>query len=170
MMRLPEPWRRWYTGLSRRDRGLVIGGAGVVLALILYLALVQPLHSAYVHLVQRVQGQRTTLQWLNKKTARIRALEGNGPQVMPRPGGSTSVFSVVSASVQDSPIASTVQQLQQAGNGTIQLTLQGAPFDQLVQWLADLARTEGIIVVNASIERTTAPGRINATLSLKATR
>ncbi|GEM_PF-1605793 len=170
MMRLPEPWRRWYAELSRRDQRLAIGGAGLVLGLILYLALIQPLYSAYLHLTQRVQEQRTTLQWLNRNTARIRALEGNESKATSRLGGSTSVFSIVSASVQESPIASAVQQLQQAGDGTIQLTLQGTSFDQLVRWLAELAQKKGIVVVNANIERTSVSGRINATLSLKASR
>jgi general secretion pathway protein M len=51
----------------------------------------------------------------------------------------------------------------------VRVWLDGAPFDVLVKWLTTLNSTHGILVDNATLERTESAGRVDARLTLQAT-
>lgn len=164
-MKLPEPVERWYTGLAKREQRLVLLCLGVIVVLILYLAVIQPLTSAHESLDRRVQTDKSLLVYMNNSADRLRSISASG-------GGkahfSGSVFSAVSAAARNSPIHNAVQRLEQASSGGVRLTLSAVPFDDLITWLQSLATEKGIVVERANIQGAQAPGTVNVSLTLNA--
>lgn len=166
-MRLPEPLLRQYEALAPRERRLVVIGAVFAALLIVYLAVVQPIASMHTRLVKQLEYDRASLAFLRDAEAQIRAAGPlrAGPGHL-RPG--ESILAVVSSAAQRSPVADSVQRIEQAANGGVRLTLSSARFDELVRWLATLNHSYGIEVADANIQQAQAPGTVDATLTLKA--
>lgn len=161
--KLPEPIERWYSGLAKREQRLVLLCLGVVVALILYLAVIQPLIGAHAHLERSVQSDRSLLVYMNDSAGRLKniAPASSGPAHL-----TGSVFSTVSSAAQDKSIHNAVQRLEQANNGGVRLTLTAVPFDALITWLQKLATEKGIVAESANIQGAQAPGTVNVSLTL----
>ncbi|MDN5864283.1 MAG: type II secretion system protein M [Gammaproteobacteria bacterium] len=162
-MKLPQPVVTWYAGLAKREQKMVLLGLGVILLLILYLAVIQPLVSAHQDLDRRLQADRSLLVYMNGVADRLRRSTAPGGGAASFTG---SVFSAVSAAARGSAINQSVQRLEQADNGGVRLTLTSVPFDTLVRWLEMLATEKGIVVESASIQGAQAPGTVNVSLTL----
>ncbi|MGH8273739.1 MAG: type II secretion system protein GspM [Gammaproteobacteria bacterium] len=160
-MRLPEPMAHWYGGLAQREQRLVLLCLAVVVLLILYLAVVQPLVSAHESLGHDVQTDRSLLVYMDQAAGRLKRTSAVGSGHL-----TGSVFSAVSNATQDPSIHNAVQRLEQADNGGVRLTLSAVPFDALVLWLQKLADSKGIVSQIANIQRAQAPGTVNVTLNL----
>ncbi len=162
-LKLPESIDRWYTGLAKRERRLVLLCLGVVVVLILYLAIIQPLVSAHEHLGRSVQSDRSLLVYMNDSAGRLKnaAAASGGPAHL-----KGSVFSTVSSAAQDKSIHNAVQRLEQASNGGVRLTLTAVPFDALITWLQKLDTQKGIVAESANIQGAQAPGTVNVSLTL----
>lgn len=161
-VKLPAPVAAWYAGLAVRERRLVAVGAAMVVSLIVYLAVVQPLTAAHNRLDRKLEADRSLLVYMNRAASRLKAAAPAGPAG----NTSVSVFSAVSTAAQVASIKNAVQRLEQADNGGVRLTLSSVSFDALVPWLENLANQEGIAVESANIQRAQAPGAVNATLTL----
>lgn len=164
-MRVPEPLLRWYAGLAPRERLLVVAGGSFAALLILFLVVIQPLLTVHNHLSSEVRNERALLSWLGEAQARLQAAGPATAGLGHLPPGQ-SVFAVVSSAAQSGPMAGSVQRVEQAADGGARLTVKGAAFDDLVRWLADLARNDGVTVAQATIQQAQSPGTVDATLTL----
>jgi len=57
-----------------------------------------------------------------------------------------------------------VSRLQPNSRGEIQVRLENAAFDDLLQWLHQMEYREGLLVREVSVTQTGAVGRVNATV------
>lgn len=166
---MPEPLARWYAGLARRERRLVAIGGGLAVLLILFLVVVQPVVAAHNRLASQVRNERTLLSWLNEAQARLQAAGPATASLGHLPPGQ-SVFAAVSSAAKSGPVAGSVQRVEQAADGGARLTVKAASFDDLVRWLENLARNDGITVAQATIQQAESPGTVDATLTLNASK
>lgn len=162
-MKLPQPIDAWYSGLGKRDQRLVVVGLVLVVLLILYLAVINPLVSAHQSLARRVAADRSLLVYMNSVAERLRVSNARSSA---HPVLTGSVFSAVSAAARGSSISNAVQRLEQANNGGVRVTLSAVRFDALVRWLDKLASEKGIVVNRATIQGAQAPGTVDASLTL----
>lgn len=162
-MKLPDSLRAWYGGLAPRERRLALLGGAVVLLLIVYLAVVSPVHSAYSGLERDVQAKRQLLAYIDRAAVRLHA--NSTDRIGQLPAGQ-SVFAATSAAIQSSPISAAVQRLEQTQTGGVRLSLSGVRFNDLVRWLDSLTVKDGVVVTRATIEQATDPGTVDATLTL----
>lgn len=164
-----QPIVEWYKSLSQRDQKLVWVGGLLLLLLLLYLAVVQPLTASYDGLSSRIVREKSVLQRIARDAPVLKRLEAQtGGDVGVRTHGpSGSLFSLVSESVQNSPIASSVRQLRRDGAGRVALSFNQVGFDALIRWLSSLVHRHGIVVVRASFNRGSSPGTVNANLDLR---
>ncbi|MGH8127980.1 MAG: type II secretion system protein GspM [Gammaproteobacteria bacterium] len=163
MMTLPAPLRAWYGGLAPRERRLVVIGGVVFLLLIIYLAIVSPVGSAYGRLTRDVQAKRQLLTYINQAAVRLQADSADHIGKLP---ADQSVLAATSAAIQSSPISGAVQRLEQTQTGGVRLSLSSVGFDDLARWLNTLASQDGIVVTHATIEQAADPGTVDATLTL----
>ena len=140
--------RDWWNGLSDRERWLV-GTLGVLLALaVLAYGVVKPLQAARAQALADIR----TYETLN---ARLRAAGTLGPRVPQRTGPAISVVQQSAAGFGLAP------QLEQTATGA-RATLTDAPYDAVMNWMADVARSSAVAATRVELARGSAPGRVNA--------
>lgn len=154
----------WYLSLAARERLLVGVGAVVVLLLLVYLLVVEPLQQRRDTLERGIASQRELLAWMHEAVVPLR---GNAAQPVASRG--QSLFAVVDRSARGSALAGALQRVQPEGNGAVRVWLGDAPFDELVRWIGALQREHAVAVGALSVERAEGAGLVNARLTLERT-
>jgi general secretion pathway protein M len=155
--------KEWFENLVPRERLVVTGGA-VVVALVLFWSLVlNPLYSGVDRLSQRVETKRALIVWMQSAAAEIKAA---GNVVLPDTVGQSLVV-VIARSAQQAGLDKALSQNQPIGEDGIRVRLERAPFDTVVNWLAQLQAGNGLSLESASFERLTTAGTVNASIVLR---
>lgn len=162
-MSLIDKIRAWLDSLAERERRLVIWG-GIGAAVVLFFGvLVIPLYAAAGNGAERVARKQDDLAWMRSVAPELRAAgPANGSAAV---GGSLVV--VVDQTARAAGLGSALAGSQPSGSGGIRVRLDGASFDTLVGWLAQLQQQHGIHVETATVDRTATTGIVNASLILK---
>jgi type II secretory pathway component PulM len=145
--------------LSPRERRLLLVGA-VAAAAILIFGMLLPLDRSVTHAQQRLAKKRADLSWMQSSAPQIALL----PPAAAANGESLLV--VVDRSARESGLASALSGSEPGGAGSLSVRLEKAPFDVMVGWLTRLAQQNGVAVDSAVIEKTGAPGLVNANIVL----
>jgi general secretion pathway protein M len=145
--------------LAPRERRLLLVGA-VAAAAILIFGMLIPLDRSVANAQQRLAKKRADLSWMQSVAPQIALL----PPAAAVNGESLLV--IVDRSAREAGLASALSGSEPGGPGSLSVRLEKAPFDALVGWLARLAQQNGVSVDSAVIERTGAPGLVNANIVL----
>lgn len=145
--------------LSPRERRLLLAGA-VAAAAILIFGILLPLDHSVAQAQQRLAKKRADLSWMQSVAPQIALL----PPAAAANGESLLV--VVDRSARESGLASALSGSEPGATGSLSVRLEKAPFDVLVGWLTRLAQQNGVAVDSAIIEKTGAPGLVNANIVL----
>ncbi len=160
MMR--ELWHKletWRASLAERERRMVTWG-GIGAAVLLFIgAGVLPLYAAANRIEQRVDQKRQDLEWMHSVAGELRAA---GPAGMP--GAGQSLVVIVDETARTAGLANALTGTQPSGTGGVRVHLEGAPFDTLVTWLANLERRHGLSIESATIDRGPQTGIVNASV------
>lgn len=156
--------KAWYLGLAPRER-LLVGGAAVLVVLLLgYLLVIEPLQQRRAVLERGVVAQRELLAWMRDAVMPLR-----GNPTSPSDSRGQSLFAVVDRSARATVLAGALQRVQPEGQGNVRVWFDDAPFDDLVRWIAALQREHGITVNTLSVERADEAGLVDARLTLERT-
>ena len=148
----------WYGALAPREQLIVRLGA-LVAALLVILALVLQLHAALGRFESRLAAKRADLAYITSVLPELRS--------MPTPqGAGQSVVTVIDQTTRDAGLGANLRGADPSGMGGVRVRLEGAAFDALVPWLLRVQREHALRVQSATLERTDAPGRVNANLTL----
>jgi general secretion pathway protein M len=150
----------WYATLEPREQRVVRTG-GLVAALLLVAGLILQLHASLARAEQRLATERADVNYIRSVLPELR--QAPLPQ-----GAGQSLVTVIDRSTRDSGLGMNLRGADPSGVGGVRVRLEGAAFDTLVQWLLRLARENGLAVQSATLEKTDAPGRVNANLTLVA--
>lgn len=157
----------WFENLAPRERLMVMAAAAAVLLLLVYALLWAPLRGGYVALRDSVAGQRDTAVWMQESAQRLAELKRSG--VRGRGLGGQSLLSLADSTARAGGLASALKRVEPEGANSVRVWLEGASFDQLIQWLAVMAERYGVNADTASVERVAeTAGRVNARLTLQA--
>lgn len=151
--------QRWQ-GLPPRDR-LALLALGAFLALLLfYLLLWQPAARSAQAARSAFEEQRSLHAYLQSRAPELR-----GRQLQPRASVDPArLQGLVTASAAEQGLA--IERVDAEGHGALQVSLQPAPFEQLLRWLQSL-QGQGVRIEEAGLERRD-EGRVAARLSLRA--
>lgn len=158
-----ERLRDWLDGLAPRERVLVLFTGAFTLAALLWLLLVQPLLLQKTRAEERLQEQQQLLAELSQLAAR------GGPQARaPAADGTAgqSLVVLIDRSVRERGLAGFLRRNQPDGQDSIRLRLENVPFDQLVEWLADLQTRYGLAAISVTIDPASERGRVDTNLVL----
>jgi len=151
----------WYAGLQAREQRMVAFG-GIALALIvLFGAILLPLQSAVSGAESRNAIKRADLVWMRANAAEIRAA-GNQ---LPADSGEPPVV-VVDRLGRAAGLTDALRGTQPSGSG-VRVQLEGAPFDTVVSWIANLDQRYGLAIESITVDRTVKPGLINANITFQ---
>ena len=154
--------RQWLDGLAPRERNLVYAAAVLLGIAVVYFAVVLPVTSAARHREARIVQKTSDLAWMQQVAPQVVAAAAAGGAV----ASDESLVVLVDRTARESGIGSSIRDQTPAGQNGLQLRLEGAPFDLLMAWLANLQQQHGVRVDGAIIGAANAPGLVNANLTL----
>ena len=152
-----ERLEAWYEGLNPREQLLVRVGA-VAGALLLVLGVVLRLHGAVQAAEKRLAGKRADAAYIQSVLPTLRLVP------LPAAGGQSLVM-VIDRTTRDAGLAVNLKGTEPSGIGGVRVRLEGASFEQLVTWLLRIQQEYGLAIQAATLEKTDAPGRVNANLT-----
>ena len=154
--------RQWLGGLSARERNLVYLAAVLLAAAIVYFALVLPVTSAAAKRAARVEQKTADLAWMRQVAPQVIAAAASGGGA----AGSESLVVLVDRTGREAGLGTAIRDQSPSGEHGLRLRLEAASFDVLIAWLASLQQQHGVSVDAATIDAGTAPGLVNASLTL----
>lgn len=150
--------QRW-RGLAAREQ-LALGLLGLFLLLVLlYLLLWQPAQQGVAAARSAFEQQRALHTYLQAQAPLARSL-ASAPQVSLDPA---RLQGLVTASAAEQGLA--VERLDSDSDGSLQVSLQPAPFVQLLRWFAALEQ-QGVQIAEAGLDRDE-ENRVAARLTLR---
>jgi type II secretory pathway component PulM len=104
--------------------------------------------------------RREDLAWMRANAAEVRSF---GAQ-LPADTGEAPVV-LVDRVGREAGLASALRGTQPNATGGVRVQLEAAPFDTMVTWLDTLDRRYGLAIESITVDRTPAPGMVNASIS-----
>lgn len=147
----------WYGTLSSRDQLMVRVGA-IAGGILLVLGIVLQLHAFVGRAEKRLASKRADIAYISSVLPELRAAPV--PQ-----GGGQSLVTVIDRTTRDAGLATNLRGADPSGIGGVRVRLEGAEFGTLVSWVLRMQREYALRVQQATLERTEAPGRVNANLT-----
>ncbi|MGI9264636.1 MAG: type II secretion system protein GspM [Gammaproteobacteria bacterium] len=157
--------KEWFDSLSDRERYIVMGGGVLVVVILFWSLVLNPVYSGVNRLSQQVESKRVLVGWMQSAAAEIKAA-GNvtgGGQLE----DNQSLVVVIARSARESGLEKALNQNQPIGEDGIRVRLERASFDTIAGWLAKLQASNGLSLESANFERSTAPGMVNASIVLR---
>ncbi|CAN5157029.1 N/A [soil metagenome] len=156
--------KAWFATLERREQLFVLTGA-VVLGVALFLLLVvRPLYASNAQLAERVEEKENLLIWMRSVAPEIRS--GRSAPTAGVSAGEPLVV-IVANTAGSGELRQYLKQNQPAGQDSIRVRFEAAPFNQLVQWLGLLQSRYGVRINSASFDGGVQPGLVTASLVLE---
>lgn len=161
LIRIVEPptidrLRVWWVGLTPRERVLV-GTLGVLLTIaVMVFGVVKPIQASRAESFADIRTYETLM-------ARVNAAPALGPQAAGPQQRTGTAAEIVTQSA-----ASVGLQVQVEATPTgIRATVADAPYDAVVNWMADIARTSTLAATRVDIQKRTVPGRVFAQIEYR---
>ena len=141
---------RW-DGLETRDQQILRFGAVVLGLLLFYLLIIDPVYSGRDTAEQRLRSAQEAYSIAQRQAADLQASASD-----PTTSASGSLVTQVESSAQQQGLRSALRRLQPSGDNQIQVSLEGASYSQLIQWLSTLHQ-QGVRAqrVDIQLDRTT---------------
>jgi general secretion pathway protein M len=156
--------KQWFAGLNNRERRIVSGGAIVLLIILVYLLIWEPLSSRHAELQKSVQAQRNTYAWMQQAAHEIRQLSGKAASIKKQSGSMLGTINNTAKPVLRGAILKRVEEDRQQG---VRVWIEQVAFDDLIRWLGQIQQQYGIRVSSLVSERHAKPGRVNVRLILQ---
>jgi len=149
--------------LQPRERWMVLGGGAVLLVVIFYLAIWEPLLLAGKKRADALDSARALAVRIESAASLVQS---------GRPAGavdrSTPLISVIDQSSRSPTLGVPPTRVQPEGNGdrAVKVWFENVPFDNTVRWLGELQTRYAITVSSAEIEPGSTPGTVTARFTL----
>jgi len=153
--------RQRFEELAPRERRLVYLAGGFVAAAAIYLIIVMPLQAYSSRAASRVAQKTADLAWMQQVAPQVMAAAATGGS-----GSGESLVVLVDRTAREAGLGASVRDQSPDGDNGLRLRLEGAPFDVMIAWLVSLQQQHGVTVDSANIDAATAPGLVNASLTL----
>jgi general secretion pathway protein M len=158
--------KQWWLSRTPQDRMALILSVIVVILLLIYLLLWLPFTKQSTKQRTLVENQLVTLNWMKKSAGEIKTLRG-GMRANNKPTSNQALLTLVDRTANQSQLRQFIQRLKPEDNDSVQLWLEKAPFDTLIQWLGLLVKQYDIHPAAVSIERKEEAGLVDARLTLQ---
>ncbi len=157
--------KAWLMSRQPHERIALLAGASILGVLLFYLAVWRPLDTAVDRKRQHVAEQRNTLHWMKKAAAEVQSYKSLNDGVN-RNASNTALLSIVDQTARSHKLRNHIKRLKPQGDDKVQLWLEQAAFDNIMQWLGNMSETQHVIVESLSIDRQAQSGVVNARITL----
>ena len=158
-----EAARAAWLRLAPRERRVIALGAALIVAVAVYLFVLAPFSRSLAKLRTEVPQLRTQLAVMREQAALIESLRRGGsaraqaaklPALAEQAAGTHGLRAVIT-------------RIEPEGANGLRIAIEGAPFNAMLAWLAELQQRSGLRVETAAIESQETPGTVNARLTLR---
>ena len=151
------------SSLKPRERWLVICTLFLISAAAVFGILFYPLSKAVSNRNARITQKQQDIVWLRSMAGQLSAL---GNVQLTNASKSESLVKLVSDSIAGNKLASALTGQVPNGQQSVKAQLENANFNDLLIWLDQLQKSQGIKVLDASITETEEAGQVNASITL----
>jgi general secretion pathway protein M len=159
---------RGYRQLGSRDQRILIIATPIVVVLLGYAAVWDPLAQSVAAdrdrrdaLREEVAGMRSAA----REVEALRARRGGGEPA--RPGAEGSALILVDRTAKAVDLRDAIRRIQPDSGDSVRVTLSDARFETLMRWLVELRRQHGIRATNLTINAEDTPGLVQARVVLQ---
>ena len=145
-MELVSSFKSRWDGLQTREQQILRHSAVILALLLLYLLIIDPIYSSRDDAEQRLQSTQQAFSVMQQQALDLKA-SSSGPGI----SVSGSLLTQVERSAQKEGLRSALKRLQPSGNNQIQVSLEGASYQQVMQWLSNL-RLQGVRAQRVDIQ------------------
>lgn len=158
--------REWWQARDARERR-VLGIGGAASAVLLGWAFIwHPLSASRISLRERVEAQRADLAAMRGGAARVGELRNQGVRAKAERQGK-SLLALADASARGQQLGNALKRVEPLGPKSVRVSLEGASFDRIADWLDGLARDFGVTATEFSADRIEGVGLVNARVTLE---
>lgn len=158
--------KQWFYTLPLKEQRMVSGTVVVIILTLFYLIIWEPIHLGLDSEQQKQQSQKKVLLWMQDAAAEVKTLRASGGRSTIRDKNKPTTL-VIEQTINNAGLKASVSKLESSGKNGARVTLNEAPFNQILVWLDTLATHNGIHVVSANFERTANPGKTNTRLTFE---
>lgn len=155
----------WFAGLEPRERQLIISGGVILLVMLLYLLVWEPIARDNESLKLRYQNSQQLIDWMEDAAEEAKALQtkikASGPASK---SSNQSLLGVIDRTAKSNKLGPSVKRVQPDGKTGARVWLENAVFNDVIKWLEKLQRNEGVRLVTTVIEKQDDEGLVNARL------
>ena len=156
----------WWLSRTSQDRMAILITASVVGLLLVYLFGWLPFDKQVVAKRTLMESQMATLEWMKRSAEEVQSLRSGLPKKPNTKASNEALLTLVDRTAKQNQLSKYIQRLKPQDNDSVQLWLEQAPFDRLVQWLGLLVRQYNIELDSINIERDESSGMVDARLTL----
>lgn len=150
-------WARYEAAAPREQSALRMLGL-FLLAVLVLLLVVLPLHRFNANAIADFRAQQDTLAWMQSNRAAI----GNSTQKARAPGD--SLLTLANQSARTAGLS--FKRYEPSGEG-LNLWLEQVPFNQVVKWLEAMQRDYGVIATELTASKRDEAGMVDVRVTLK---
>ncbi|ASQ46598.1 type II secretion system protein GspM [Legionella clemsonensis] len=148
----------YWNNLNERERWMVGIAAFCVIFYLFYLFIYSPLTISVETKTQQLQEKKETLAWMQQ--VRNQSTQRRAPQAIT----SSKLLALLGNQLSTGELHRFTYQLQQTGQGEIQLSFEQVPFNQFLSWLWKLFNDYALSLKQFSAERTDTSGMVKLTV------
>lgn len=157
--------RTWWEQLSQREQRLLSVGALLLLLIVAYLFLYQPLTQYTDKTRTQAQQQQALLQWMQQAEQALNTLQTQSSQI--KTITDATLLTTLSTLLATPPLNTSESTLAQTDNQQARIQFKQVPFDNLIQFLTLSWRQYRITTVSLETTPLNTPGLVQATIVLK---
>lgn len=151
--------KEWFESLAPRERIILLVGGLLLVPILLWAMLWEPMKSSLNTLHTDVRNDRELLSWMQQSSQIILAKKSSGEQTKNK---HVSLINAIESTARQGGLRKSITSLDPQGDKKINLRIQDAVFNDLVVWQGRLEREFSIHAVQLNITPTSKPGRVNA--------
>ncbi len=155
--------RRRYWMLAGHERMVVNAVALVVVALLIFVIIVNPALKTRAQAEVQLNAKRGVLEWIRDNEQRAIAASGSTTGQAPKSG--QALMAVVTSSSSQMGLA--LKRYEPDGDDKLRVWLEDQSFNKTVRWLDSLQKQHGMTVVNVAVDAGKEPGVVTAKIVLR---
>jgi type II secretory pathway component PulM len=154
----------WFYSLQSRERMIVVAAGVLLLLVAVYALALAPFYATVNARAERVAAKEGDLAWMRSVAGDVMALSEDAPAaILP---SDESLVVMIDRAARECGLSSALTGQTPNGPTAIRVRLEEAEFDKLVLCLARLQQSQAVSIESATIDRTSKPGFVNASLVL----
>ncbi|CEA02136.1 Type II secretion system protein M [Pseudomonas saudimassiliensis] len=151
----------WWAGLAPRERIVLAGGAMLLVLVVLWLMIWEPLAQKREQLRADISALTADLSWMEQVASQVKRRAAQQGSASNGAAAGGSVLTLVEVSARAAGLRESLERVQPEGQGA-RLWFNETSFDGLLRWLAELEQRHGLQISQLAVDAGTAPGVVSA--------